>query len=168
MKKAFVVLAALGVLATVPGCGQGEAKGVSGRAVRVLYEPAPPAAILNLAVSPEDISEQVRSVDEQYLAATALYSLRGDGVVQGTLQIARFNSAARPEDKEFREGMVQNLGGTEGIPTRIGDETVYTTQGRKHQVAAWFRGREVYVLTTRLEFEQPRALLREALKVGRS
>ena len=87
--------------------------------------------------------------------------------MQATLQIARFNAAARPEDEEFREGLVQNLGGTAGIPTRVGEELVYITQGAKQQVAAWFRGKDMYVLTMRQEFEQPRALLREALEVGR-
>lgn len=152
--------------AALAGCGGGRIDGTPGQAVKPLQSPAPPDQILDLRTQSEDVKKLVSTLSDLYVSEIAIYSLRRDDVVQATLQISRFNSKARPGKPAFRRAMVAQIGGSEGTPTMLGKETVFITQGTQKQVAVWFRGRTVFILTTRDDYDMPRALLREALRVG--
>ncbi|HEX7165716.1 MAG TPA: hypothetical protein VF230_01925 [Acidimicrobiales bacterium] len=147
-------------------CGSTDASGERGKDVTVLEEPAPPSSMADLAVVKENVADQVATVDDQYIDATALYSVRDGSKAVATLQISRFNDDARVDDFEFRNGFVSNLGGQRGVPLRIGKEQVLVTQGNLQRAAVWFRDDLVFVLTTREDFTKPRTLLRQAVNVG--
>ncbi|HVM09014.1 MAG TPA: hypothetical protein VM345_11155 [Acidimicrobiales bacterium] len=132
----------------------------------MLKDPAPPSTMAGLEVVPENVTDQIAQVDNQYLAATALYSVRQDNKAVATLQISRFNKHARLDEEEFREGFVTNLGGQRGVPIRVGDQDVKFTQGNLQRISVWFRDELVFVLTTRDDFDRPRTLLREAVDIG--
>jgi hypothetical protein len=164
MRRSVARAAALVVIAgSLAACGGSKVQGTLGRNVKTLDAPAPAPEILGLKAQPEDVSKLISTV---YVNAVSIYSLRKDDVVQATLQISRFNSKARPNDPEFRRTLVTNLGGSEGTPTTVGKETVFITQGTRQRVAVWFRAKNVFILTTRDDYDMPRALLRESLLIG--
>jgi hypothetical protein len=47
----------------------------------------------------------------------------------------------------------------------MGDHQVYLTTGRRQSVAVWWKGRHLFILSSREEFETPRSLLRAALEI---
>jgi predicted small secreted protein len=154
------------VAASLTACGGGKVQGTLGRNVKQLDSPAPAPEILGLKAQSEDVSKLISTVSDLYVNAVSIYSLRKDDVVQATLQISRFNAKARPNDPEFRKTLVTNLGGSEGTPTTVGKDTVFITQGTRQRVAVWFRAKTVFILTTRDDYDMPRALLRESLQIG--
>jgi hypothetical protein len=167
MRSTLVRLAALVVSAAVlAACGGGRVQGTLGKNVRGLASPAPPDQLLGLTAQAEDVSKLVATENDLYIDGISIYSLRKDEVVQATLQISHFNAKARPNDPEFRKTLVTNLGGSEGTPTTVGKYTVFITQGAQKRVAVWFRGKVVFILTTRDDYDMPRALLRESLLIG--
>ena len=48
---------------------------------------------------------------------------------------------------------------------RLGASTVYLTTGTKQSIAVWFKGRYLFVLATRADYDEPRTLLRKALEI---
>ena len=167
MRGTLVRVGALLLLAaSLAGCGNGKVEGTLGNKVKQLESPAPPPDMLGLTPQSEDVSKLISTVSDLYVNAVSIYSLRKDDVVQATLQISRFNSKARPNDPDFRKALVTNLGGSEGTPTTVGKDTVFITQGTRQRVAVWFRSKNVFILTTRDDYDMPRALLRESLQIG--
>jgi hypothetical protein len=61
--------------------------------------------------------------------------------------------------------VVNQIGATAPRPVRLGHDTVYLTTGTRQSVAVWFKGRYLFVLATRADYEQPRTLLRRALEI---
>lgn len=161
-----LVLPMLLVALVAGGCNSASAGGRRGEDVKALEDPAPPSTLGGLEVVPEDIAEQIATVDDQYLEAIALYSIRDGQKAVATLQIVQFNDDARLDDEEFRDGFVTNLGGQRGVPIRVGDQPVQVTQGNLQRISVWFRGDLAFVLNTREDFERPRTLLREAVEIG--
>lgn len=168
MRASLPARAALGFLlaAGAAGCSDARISGTSGKKVAVLDRVQPGATVNGLNVQGEDVTRQVGTVGDTYLQATAIYSLREGETVQATLQIAELTSKARPEDDKFRDSLVTVISGKKGVPTRVGPDLVYLTASARKRLALWFRGRDLYILTTREDYEQPRALLRAALQVG--
>ena len=162
------VLAPIALLAlsfVAGACDAAGAGGERGEDVKTLTDPAPPSTMAGLEVVSEDIADQIASVDDQYLEATALYSVREGDKAVATLQISRFGEDARLEDEEFRDGFVTNLGGQRGTRIRIAGQDVQMTQGNLQRIAVWFHKDLVYVLTTREDFDRPRTLLRESVEI---
>ena len=48
---------------------------------------------------------------------------------------------------------------------RVGDRAVYLTTGRRQSVAVWWDDSYLFVLSSREDYETPRALLRAALEI---
>lgn len=159
-----LIAGALVIGAVLSGCGGDDAVSrAEGRAIEPLDADALPRTLLGLEVGREDISEILDAAKRPYLEAAALYSLREGEELQATLQIGRFADDTDHDDEDFRETLLGTVGGGSIRELRVGDGAVYLTTGDRQQVAVWFQGEHLLILSTREEYEKPRSLLREAL-----
>lgn len=154
---------ALVALVAVPACGGGDTSAAA-ETIQDLPPTMVPAEIAGLAVAPEDIST-VKETKRPFVDAVGLYSLRRDDLLQATLQISRFTEESNADEASFRDGVVAQLGSTTPKVFRMGDQQVYLTTGRRQSVAVWWKGRHLFILSSREEFETPRSLLRSALEI---
>lgn len=158
---------AIGIaLSTVLGgaaCGD-EPVQVGAKSVEKFDETIVPEDLMGLKVAAEEIGG-APDVKDPYVEGVGLYSLRTGDLLQGTLQVSRFSEDADSETNRFRQAVVSQIGSTVPKAYQMGDRTVYLTAGKRQSIAVWFDGRYFFVLSTRDEFEQPRALLRAALEI---
>ena len=164
----WVVAAALVALALVTtGCGDDNAAAQGTRAKDIEQLPADliPGELLGLQTKQEDIGGALASTKRAYLESVGLYSFRREDLLQATLQVSRFNDEADFESGRFRRSVVGQVGGSVPKRVRVGKETVYLTTGTKQTLAMWYRGRNLLILAVREDYQQPRALLREALRI---
>jgi hypothetical protein len=149
------------------GCARSDASvaPTPGKAVKPLDVPGLPADLLGLRLAPENVSDDLARVPKAYIDALALYSLRRDDLVMATLQVSRFVPGAHVDTETFRRTVVNQIGATAPRPVRLGHDTVYLTTGTRQSVAVWFKGRYLFVLATRADYDQPRTLLRQALGI---
>ena len=160
LRLAAVVLTAAATL--LAGCGGG-AKADEGRAVRELSGEFLPSRLLNLTVEQEDLSEGVKDQRRTYLDSLGLYSIRKDELLQATLQVSKFTEDTKYKKATFRQAILEQIGTTVPREFRMAKQTVYLTTGKRQNVVIWFEGRYLFVLSTREEFPQARALLRALL-----
>lgn len=149
------------------GCGDDgvAAQGTRAKDIKQLPADLIPGELLGLQTKQEDISGALASTKRAYLEGVGLYSFRREELLQATLQVSRFNDDADFESAKFRRSVVGQVGGSVPKRVRVGDETVYLTTGTKQTLAMWYRGRNLLVLAVREDYEQPRTLLREALRI---
>jgi hypothetical protein len=161
------VLAAGLAAVTLAGCARSDASvaATPGKAVQALEIPNLPADLLDLHVAKEDVSASLAKVPAAYIDALSLYSLRHNDLVQATLQVSRFTAGADVASDRFRQTVVNQIGSTAPHTVRLGADTVYLTTGTKQSIAVWFKGRYLFVLATRADYDQPRTLLRKALEI---
>jgi len=165
--RALVALVVPALL--ISGCG-GKAKAVA-TPKRVKHLPADivPATVLDLSVHAENdkLSKDVTRAQRSYVDAVGLYSFRKGDLLQATLQVSHFAKAAN-DNRQFRDTIIGQIAqsGREAQAFRVSGHTVYIAPGTQQSVALWFRGHTMYLLTARREYEQPRALMRELLKVA--
>jgi hypothetical protein len=157
-----VVLVVAGLAA---GCGSSDVKGVPGDAIESIPPEAVPTRIQDLTVRVEDMTKQLALAKETYVRSAGVFSLRAGELVQATLQITRFTEDFDYKSLTARTSLANRLGGSRAEVLRLGDDTVYLTQGQRQQLALWYRGPYLYVLSTRRDYTTPRALLRSALEV---
>jgi hypothetical protein len=146
------------VVGACGGGGGGDAQGVKQLTAKI------PDRVLDLVVK----SESIRSAQETkrpFIDGLALYSLRRDELLQATLQISRFSGGAKPDSARFRGSVINQIGSTVPKSFRMGGNTVYLTTGRRQAIAVWFRDRNLFILSMRDEYGQPRRLLRQLLAV---
>lgn len=136
--------------------------------IELLPDDLLPASMAGLRVASEDIEGTVKGGKRQsYLESAGLYSFRtDDDLLQATMQVSRFAENARVGDNDFRQSVLLQIGSTVPRSFRMGDQTVYLSTGRRQNVVIWFKGDYLFVLSTREEFGQPRALLREAIALN--
>ena len=158
-----VVAAAL----ALTGCARSDAsvEPTPGQAVKTLEIANLPPDLLGLAIAPEDVAEDLGKVPSAFIDALSLYSLRKDDLVQATLQVSRFNEGADVDADKFRQTVVNQIGSTRPRTVRLGGSTVYLTTGTKQSIGVWFKGRHLFVLATRADYDEPRTLLRKALEI---
>jgi hypothetical protein len=173
-RPATVLLALALAAAALAGCGRSDAAvdPVAGKKVKVLDLASLPSEILGLAVQKEDVAGSVAKVNSTFIDGLGLWSLRtisssedGGGLVQATLQISRFSEGARFDESEFRQSVVNQIGSARPRTFRLGTRTVYLTTGTKQSIAVWFKGRYLFVLASRSDYDEPRTLLRKALEI---
>jgi hypothetical protein len=104
-------------------------------------------------------------VPKAFVDSLALYSLRHNDLVMATLQVSRFNDGADIGAEKFRQTVVNQIGSSAPRTVRLGGETVYLTTGTKQSIGVWFKGRYLFVLATRGDYDEPRTLLRRALEI---
>ena len=164
LRSLGAVVAAVVALA---GCARSDATvaPTPGKAVKTLEIANLPPDLLGLTIAPEDVAEDLGKVPSAFIDALSLYSLRKDDLVQATLQVSRFNDGADVEAEVFRQTVVNQIGSSAPRTVRLGGETVYLTTGTKQSIGVWFKGRHLFVLATRADYDEPRTLLRRALEI---
>jgi hypothetical protein len=127
-----------------------------------------PDQLLGLAVVREKVSGGLSHGDNPpFLDAMQLFSLRDpDKQLEATLEIGHFNADARIGRADFEQEIVQQVGATSlQQQLRFGARRVYVTADNGLSLAVWFSGRDLFVLSMRSAFTQPKALIRAALQV---
>ena len=149
------------------GCARSDASvaPTPGKAVKALEIPNLPADLLGLKLAKEDVSQDLAKVPKAFVDSLALYSLRHNDLVMATLQVSRFNDGADIGAEKFRQTVVNQIGSSAPRTVRLGGETVYLTTGTKQSIGVWFKGRYLFVLATRGDYDEPRTLLRKALEI---
>jgi hypothetical protein len=164
---AALIAAAVAVLAG-GSCGGSAAAGVRptppGK-IKLLSAAGVPARLGGLDLVKEDVGTTVSAAGKAYVDAVAMYSLKSGAALQATLELSRFNQGARYDTPKFQSGIVNRIGSTTPKRYRLGKDTVYMTTGARQNLAVWFRGRYLVILTVRQDFADARALLRDALEV---
>jgi hypothetical protein len=130
--------------------------------------PSMPDQLLGLEVVREKVSGGLSHGDNPpYLDAMQFFSLREpDKQLEATLEIGHFNGDARIGSAEFEQEIVQQVGATSlQQQLRFGARRVYVTADNGLSLAVWFNGRDLFVLSMRSAFSQPKALIRAALQV---
>ena len=145
-------------------CGGGGEPKAAASEIKAIGAEAVPGELRGLAVTAEEVSN-LAEVKRPFVEAVGLYSLREAEQLQATLQISRFTKEADTSNPDFRTAVVQQIGSSVPRIFRMGERTVYVTTGRRQSIAVWFENRHLFILATREEFDQPRALLREALEI---
>lgn len=156
---ALLIALALGSLSAcsreVEVVGPGEA---SGAALPL------PTQLVGLTVQPEAISpKDLEKIDRPYVDSLAVFGLRDGELLRATLQVARFNSVARPEDSDFRRSIIGVIGGRTPFELNVGGQTVNATTGTSQSIFSWFEGRGMFVLSIQQDYEFPRTLLRRLI-----
>ena len=159
--------AVLAAAVALAGCARSDASvdPTPGKAIKALEVPNLPADLLGLKLAPEDVSEDLAKVPSAFIDSLSLYSLRKDELVMATLQVSRFNDGADVKADKFRQTVVNQIGSSAPRTVRLGSQTVYLTTGTKQSIGVWFKGRHLFVLATRADYDEPRTLLRKALEI---
>ncbi|MEW6471611.1 MAG: hypothetical protein AB1679_05030 [Actinomycetota bacterium] len=159
--------AVMAAAVALAGCARSDAsvEPTAGQAVKALEIPNLPADLLGLKLAPENVTEDLAKVPAAFIDALSLYSLRKNDLVMATLQVSRFNDGADVDEDKFRQTVVNQIGSTAPRTVRLGGETVYLTTGTKQSIGVWFKGRHLFVLATRADYDEPRTLLRKALEI---
>ena len=155
---------ALTVLVAAPACGDASADDFAAAEVEEFDASLVPNKLLDLRVQTEDVGGATE-VKSPFVDGIGLYSLRDGELLQATLQVGRFTKSADADSARFRNSVVSQVGSTVPRAFRMADDTVYLTTGKRQSIGIWFRDRYFFVLSTRDEYETPRALLREALEI---
>ena len=124
-----------------------------------------PAQIVGLRVVPEELEEEdLDKIDRPYVDNLAVFSLREEKLLRATLQVARFNRVARPDESAFRGQILGLLGGQRPFDITVGDTEVNATTGTGQNVFAWFGGRGMFILSIQQDYPFPRTLLRRLIE----
>ena len=134
---------------------------IPGEKVRGVERSMLPEHVLDLAVTQESVSEQLRAVDRAFVDAVGLFAFRDNQLVKATLQLSEFNDRAKVGDRRFQQTVLATIGGTTPREYRLGGEIVHVSTGKRQLLAVWFRDRWMMVLSVRNDYLRPRALLRE-------
>lgn len=160
------ILAALVALALLgAGCGDPDTEGTDAADIEAFPADLLPPTVLGLSVEQEDITPTLAGAENTYLEAVSLYSFRRDDLLQATLEVSKFIEAADIENESFRANLANQVGNAVPRELQMGNQTVYVTSGSRQGLAVWFFDDYMYVLASREDYEQPRALLRELLDV---
>ena len=157
------LLAALVVVSSIAACGGGGAR--SAHKVATLDPGMLGRRVLDLDVATENVADELARKTDVYVDGLTLFSLRRQKLLMATLQVARLDDRARVRDEAFRRSFVSSLGGTEPRQVRLGTTDLWTTTGNDQELAVWFDGSYLFVLSTRKDYERPRILLRTMLEV---
>lgn len=164
MTRARIAVVAISLAVASVACGNDTPDGVAGKDVKPIAA-SMPATILGLEVHQEDVSTSLAETKNTYASQASLYSLRDENLVVATLQATTLTDAFEHEKAREREALAVKIGGGRAQQFRVGSETVFLTQGQRQRIALWFRGRNLFVLSVRQDFERPRSLIREALEI---
>jgi hypothetical protein len=127
----------------------------------------PPPKLVGLDVAKENISKSLRKTTRpEYLTDVSLYSLRQSGKeLQATIQIGQFRKGAPTSDHGFQREIAAKVGTLVPREQRVGDVTVYVTKVKKLDIALWFRGGHLFILSIKEGFQQPKSLIRQAVGI---
>ena len=161
MRRVLIVPIAVAILGSFAACGsspQPVGRGQVQAAGVVL-----PSQVLGLSVAPEDVEKLFGEARRPFIESIGLFSMREDDLVRATMQIGKFNRAARPSNSEFRQAIIGRIGTSRPQQIVVGDTTVWVSSGTDQVIFVWFKKRGFYVLTTHGDYEFPRTLLRRMI-----
>ncbi len=156
MRIALAALAATYLLGAVACSGGADEADAETEAARLRL----PQQIVGLQVGAEKVGAGLKKVDRPYVDTVAVFSLREDDLLRASLQVDRFNRAARPGDRDFQQTIVGTIGGSSPVRLRVSDEEVFATTASDQTVFTWFDGGGMLVLAVQKDFAFPRTLLR--------
>jgi hypothetical protein len=165
MMRARLLAGLLAVAALAGACGNDSPKGVPGNAVKPIAARSLPSTILGLEVHEEDVKNSLNEAKNTYATQASLFSLRDENLVVATLQATSLSDQFDYKSAKERTALAIKIGGGRAQQFRVGADTVYITQGQRQRIALWFRGRNLFVLSVRQDYEKPRSLIREALEI---
>lgn len=153
-------LVAVGALA-LGACGGDDGPSVTVADFDAIPADVLPPTLLDLSLSEEEFSATLAEGQEPYIEALGVFGLRKGDLLQATVQVSRFTHAKTISDPIFRRSLAGQIGGS-GQPSvnRVGSETVFIMPSGRQTLAVWYGNEEMYVLTVRPEYPQPRRLLR--------
>ena len=122
-----------------------------------------PTELLGMPVQAEPSADLIKGDRQAFIDEIGLFSMRKDDLLQATLQISKFSPDANVDDRKFRDALATQISSAEPQILRMGEHQIYMSASAKQSLVVWFKDRTMFVLAVRQEFEQPRALLREAL-----
>lgn len=127
-----------------------------------------PATMGGLVVGREDPCGDFQSSNTtRALDAVALFSVREPTqLLIATLEVGRFSPAAPLGDTGFRDGVISQIGQTTPQALWLEGHPVYATSSPGLTLICWFKGRYLFVLAVRNNYDQPKSILRDALKVN--
>lgn len=161
--RSVAAVIAAGVLAA--GCGNADAEGTGPDDITEFPVDLLPEKVLGLDVAQEDIEATLAGARNTYLEQISLYSFREDDLLMATLEVARLIEEADIERLEFRQNLANQVGNAVPRALQMRNQTVYVTSGTRQGLAIWFLDDFMFVLATREDYEQPRALLRALIDV---
>lgn len=127
-----------------------------------------PDRLMGLTVTPENVGRLLGTdTHPVWVDQLSLYSLRQpDRALEATLELARFKAGA-PTSLEFERSIVDGLGGSVPIVVQTGGRRVYLTTAKGQDIAVWFGGGRLLILSILTSYLHPRDLLRAALEATR-
>lgn len=162
-RRAAVVALAGGLVLGACASDPAEVSAANDRVIEKL-DVSVPLSLAGLEVVEEDIAETLEKGRRPYLDAATLYSFREEDLLQATLQIGRFADDVDPDDEDFRNIIITNIGpGAREV--RMGTTELYVTGADRQTLSIWFADDHLYILSTRDGFAGGRSLLREALEI---
>lgn len=138
---------------------------VRGESIKPIDSSVLPDEVAGLRVTPEDITGQLSVVKRSFVDQAGLFSLRRGDLVVSTLQISRFNSAAKVTDRDFQASVLARVGATVPKLYILSGRRVFLTSGNKQTIAVWFVGRSLLVLAIRRDHATPLGLVRQMLRL---
>jgi hypothetical protein len=94
-----------------------------------------------------------------------MYSFRKDNLLEATMQVSQFLDGADWTSEKFRNTLIAGVGGVAATTVRVGSQTVHLTAANQQRIAVWFKGPYVFIVATREDFGQPRALVRKLVEL---
>jgi hypothetical protein len=168
MRRLSVALVAISVASALAACGSTDpaVSRANDRKVSALDAPGVPGTLHGLTVKREDVKSALSSAKRPYLDSAVLFSLRDGDRLEATLQIGRFADDARWRDPSFRSSLLSTIGGGSPRKLRMDRQYVYLTSGDRQALAIWFKGGDLFILSSREDYGSPRGLLRDATKLA--
>jgi hypothetical protein len=136
---------------------------IAGKQIKKVDTSLLPPEIAGLKVTTEDITGQLAGVKRSFVDKAGLFALRRGDLLVSTLQVSRFNAAARVNTDDFQSGVLSRVGSTVPKLYILSGRRLFLTAGNKQTVAVWFAGRAMFVLSIRQDYLTPRSLVRQML-----
>ena len=137
----------------------------------VLPSPAVPDAIGDITFQREPTAEVPfeEAGEAALVTAGEVYSVRVDGAIEASLQIAAFRPGLQPREEEVRAGILQSLGGGRFEPIRVGDDRIQVLESIEQRLLLWFSpdGRYYELMVARRSFDDAERLFAAILATQR-
>lgn len=137
----------------------------------VLPSPAVPDAIGDITFEREPTAEVPfeEGGPDALVTAGQVYSVRRDGAIEASLQLAAFRPGLRQREEDVREGILRSLGGGRFEPNRVGGERIQSVTSVEQRLLLWFSpdGRYYQLMVARRSFTDADRLFAAVLAAQR-
>jgi len=128
-----------------------------------------PLSMNGLGVDREDACADFKNASGRLaidrLTLLGIRQPRQQQLLMATLEIAHFVAAAPLDQPSFQAGILDSIGAVKPQQLLVGDEVANVSKAPGLLIASWFRGRYLFILVIRDTYDQPKSLLRAAMKV---